>query len=94
MIDAVTKDLNRYLKEQDTLQAYDDALDAKQEAIYDMTVYQFMQLLEREIDRETLAQLVEEEADRQVQAACDDPDEPVEPDDYPDTYWCPAFGAD
>jgi hypothetical protein len=84
MIDAVTKDLNRYLKKQDELQAYDTALDAKQEEIYDMTVWQFMKLLDAEIDRETLALLVEEEADRQVRAVSDDFEEP---DDDSDTYW-------
>lgn len=88
MIDSVTQDLNRYLKEQDQLQAYDIALDAKQEELYDMTVYQFMQRLDKEIDRDTLALLVEEEAHRQVQAACNDQDEPVEPDD---AYWDRAY---
>jgi hypothetical protein len=91
MIDAVTKDLNRYLKEQDDLQAYDTALDAKQDELYALTVQQLMDLLDTEIDRETLALLVSEEADRQVREHADDFEEP---DDYPDTYWCPAFGAD
>ncbi len=91
MIDAVTKDLNRYLKEQDDLQAYDTALDSKREELFNLTVHKFMGLLDREIDRDTLDLLVDEEADRQVRAQAEDFDEP---DDYPDTYWCPAFGAD
>ena len=84
MIDPIEQSLNRYLKEQDALSAYDDAFDAKQEELYDMTIHQFMQLLEKEIDRETLHLLISEESHRQVQAACDDPDEPVEPED---AYW-------
>jgi hypothetical protein len=91
VIDAVTKDLNRYLKEQDDLQAYDTALDSKREELFNLTVHQFFLLLDREIDRDTLDLLVDEEADRQVRAQAEDFDEP---DDYPDTYWCPAFGAD
>ncbi len=91
MTDAVTHDLNRYLKEQDELQAYDTALDAKREELYDLAVRQFMLLLDREIDRDTLDQLIDEEADRQIRAQAEEFDEP---DDYPDTYWCPAFGAD
>lgn len=87
MIDAVTRDLNRYLKEQDAMSDYDDALEAKQEEIYDMTVWQLMKMLEKEIDRETLALLVEEEAHRQVQAACEDPDDPMEPVDLEDPFW-------
>jgi hypothetical protein len=46
-----------------------------------------MALLERQIDRETLALLVAEEADRQVQADCDDPREPMEPDDREPTVF-------
>ncbi len=88
MIDAVTKDLNRYLKEQDDLQAYDTALDAKREELFNLTVHKFMGLLDREIDRDTLDLLVDEEADRQVRAQAEDFDEP---DDYPDTYWCPGY---
>lgn len=91
MIDPVEQDLNRYLKQQDELEDYDTALDAKREELFNLTVHQFMLLLDREIDRETLDLLVDEEADRQVRAHEDEFDEP---DDYPDTYWCPAFGAD
>lgn len=88
MIDAVTRDLNRYLAEQDALQAYDTALDAKREELFNLTVQQFMDLLDREIDRDTLDLLVDEEADRQLRTQAEDFDEP---DDYPDTYWCPGY---
>lgn len=91
-MDAVTRDLNRYLKEQDALSEYEDAFEAKQEELYDLTVWQLMKLLDKMSDREMLALLVREEAHRQVRAMSEEFNEPDE-DEFED-WPPPGFGED
>jgi hypothetical protein len=81
MIDAVTADLNRYLKQVDEDEAFDAAVEREVEELMEMKLCEFLSELYKKIDITTFDDLVTGVARDRVIARSDEVDEPDEPDD-------------